>query len=100
MPPKCDLGDCSLDDTIKDMKLKQEDQHKIEDERYLEQATFQTKIEGYIEQGIKDHKLLFERTSGVVKWRTLVFALVSLITISAGLLKLIEYISKASTTGV
>lgn len=84
MPPKCDLDACSLKDDIGEIKENQKEMKEDQNERNINQATFEQKIDDYMVQGKKEHELLFARTRLTVKWphlATAVFVLSAIVGI-------------------
>ena len=80
--PNCDLDDCSLKDSIDDIKKNQAAMTKANTDNAVATGKFVQKMDDFLEQYEKNEEsnkeerdILFTRTRGTIKWLHLLWAL-------------------------
>ena len=81
MMSKCDLDDCSLTGGIQEIKDNQKTMMNNHSEMIKTHAVFVEKVDGYMKRGKEDHKVLFDKVRGVMKWSHFAMAVGSIGTI-------------------
>lgn len=79
----------TIKEDMTEIKANQKEMTKAQNERNIKQGKFEQKMEDYMEQGMKEHELLFTRTKGIVKWSHLISAVFVLGTIVGIMWKLV-----------